>query len=445
MTWRIVAALSALALLLAACGSDSDTSDSSPEPPTAETSSPSPSEEETPPPTTTATPSASAAEESDEEPAEPLTSSDRGVSPETIRLGLAITDVSDFANVGAIEPRFQAAVSALNDAGGVNGRRVELVVEEWPLGDVVGLSTSCTVLTEDNEVFIVLGWATAVDLSCYTDIHEHIVINSFDTPAEIDPLLFTVLADPVETMLSNLDLIEAELAGSRVAIHAADGFDTAFPEARAAVESLGGEVVVETTGSSVESRADELTINEESDIFVERWSADGAEYVLNLGGGQATLGALDRVGSEITMIGYNSNVQSLGALGTDIAAVDLLVIASPTVNDDADAGLYGISACIETIEMATGDDILTRPGEDDEAGLASTVAACAVVDAFAAIATAAGAELTRTGFLDAMEPLGQFVMTGAQSASLGPTKHHAANSAALLYVYDAGLGDFVSR
>ena len=99
---------------------------------------------------------------------------------------------------------------------------------------------------------------------------------------------------------------------------------------------MGGEVVVETTGSSVESRADELTINEESDIFVERWSADGAEYVLNLGGGQATLGALDRVGSEITMIGYNSNVQSLGALGTDIAAVDLLVITSPTVNDDAD-------------------------------------------------------------------------------------------------------------
>ena len=434
-------------LVLASCGSSEG--DSSGAGSTTSTS------EETPdgaadatttvPQTAEPTTSTTAAGNEDQAAGEGLTATDRGVTADAIRLGLALTDVSQFANVGEVVPRFEAAVAAANDAGGVNGRSIELVIEEWSLADPAALSASCTSLTEDHELFLVLAWATNSDLTCYTDIHEHIVINSFDLPVEPDPLLFTVLGDPVTTMLGGLGLLEAELSGAKVAIQAADGYRDAIGDAKAALDGVGAEVVSETIGSPVESQSDQLAIETESDIYHERWVADGAEFVLTLGSGQATLGALERAGSDLTMIGSNNNVQAMSALGNDLGAVSLLVIAAPTVNDDAEAGLWGIPECVERIESATGQEILIRPGDADERGLVSTVRACAVVDTFVAIAEGAGADLTQESFLAAMETVGEFTMTGAESGSLGSDKHHAANSSAAVYVYDEAAADFVLR
>lgn len=441
MSRRLLPVLSAGLLLLAACGSSEDGTASgespAPEgpPPTESTSESTSTTSSTPDPSPTAV----------EVEATELTATDRGVEAGVIRLGLALTDVSQFANVGDVRARFEAVTAAVNAAGGVGGRLLELVIEEWSLTDPAALSASCTALTEDNDVFLVLAWATNSDLTCYTSLQEHIVINSFDLPADFDPLLFTVLADAVATMLENLDLLAPELEGAKVAIHSADGYQDLVGTARSELEALGAEVVVETQGSPVESQADQLAIEAETDIYLERWDADGATFVLNLGGGQAVLGALERGGSDITMIGSNNNVQTMSAFVSDLASVNLLVIASPTVNDDAEAGLYGIPECIATIEDATGQEILIRPEEGDERGLVSTVRACSVLDTFVAIATEAGADLTEESFLAAMETLGEYQMTGAESGSLGADKHHAANSAAEVYVYDPDVGDFVRR
>ena len=161
--WLAIGA--ALALLAAACGDDSATDDADPV-----TTDPAPSSSTPDDVTPDDDP------EPDDTPDEPAPE----VPAEPIVLGVAVSDVSQFAMTGPIAPRYQALADAANEAGGVAGRQVELIVQEWSLADTAGADAACIALTEDNDVFLVLGFMVPnfSDATCYTDRNDTIVLNA---------------------------------------------------------------------------------------------------------------------------------------------------------------------------------------------------------------------------------------------------------------------------
>ncbi|MDH4172071.1 MAG: hypothetical protein OEW42_21005, partial [Acidimicrobiia bacterium] len=93
-----------------------------------------------------------------------LTASSRGVTADTIRVGISMLDFAylvenNFSPQGWGDQQgvWQAYIDDLNARGGINGRMVEPVFTFYnPIGNTEA-DQACLEMTEDNEVFAVLG------------------------------------------------------------------------------------------------------------------------------------------------------------------------------------------------------------------------------------------------------------------------------------------------
>ena len=392
------------------------------------------------------------AEESDEDEEEvvELTATARGVTADTITLGVAITDVTVFADVGDILARYQPLVDATNAAGGINGRQVEIITEQWDILDSVAFEAACVALTEDNEVFLVLGFMPAGwgSIFCYIDLNETIVINTSDLDQQdldmSDGRLITTRPYQFGSLLAGLELLRPELEGARVVIYGAS-VDGRIETAEELLRSFGAEIV-EVTRQQVGGE-DLIAAEAEIDIHVERWRTRNPDWIINVDGAVAgSLQGLVRAGlTDWNIVTPANDAPSNNAMGADLSLFsNLIATGEPGAEELAAQGLYGIPECFDIINAATGQSLGTSgKAEDAQAGTAIEV--CAAWDVFVALATAAGPNLTPESFLQAGYNLGTFPMTGSPSGSLAPDKPWVSNAQPALFVYDAELDAFVPR
>ena len=388
-------------------------------------------------------------DEAEEEVVE-LTATARGVTADTITLGVAITDVTVFADVGDILARYQPLVDATNAAGGINGRQVEIITEQWDILDSVAFEAACVALTEDNEVFLVLGFMPAGwgSIFCYTDINETIVINTSDLDQQdlemSDGRLVTTRPYQFGSLLAGLELLRPELEGARVVIYGAS-VDGRIETAEELLRSFGAEIV-EVTRQQVGGE-DLIAAEAEIDIHVERWRTRSPDWIINVDGAVAgSLQGLERAGlTDWNIVTPANDAPSNNAMGADLSVFsNLIATGEPGAEELAAQGLYGIPECFEIINAATGQGLGTSDkAEDAQAGTAIEV--CAAWDVFVALATAAGPNLTPESFLQAGYNLGTFPMTGSPSGSLAPEKPWVSNAQPALFVYDTELDAFVPR
>ncbi len=379
-----------------------------------------------------------------------LTATARGVTADTITLGVAITDVTVFAEVGDILARYQPLVDATNAVGGINGRRVEIITEQWDILDQTAFEAACVALTEDNKVFLVLGFLPAGwgNMFCYTDLNETIVINTADLDQQdlevSDGRLITTRPYQFGSLLAGLELLRPELEGARVVIYGAS-VDGRIEMAEEVLRGFGAEIL-EVTRQQIGGE-DLIAAESEIGIHVERWRTHDPEWIINVDGAVAgVLHGLERAGqTDWNIVTPANDVATNTALGADLSVFsNLIATGEPGVDELAAQGLYGIPECFEIINEATGQGLGTSTeGEDAEAGTAVEV--CASWDVFVALATAAGPELTPESFLQAGYDLGQFPMTGSPSGSLTPDKPWVSNAQPALFVYNAELDAFVPR
>lgn len=379
-----------------------------------------------------------------------LTATARGVTADTITLGVAIMDVTVFAEVGDILARYQPLVDATNAAGGINGRRVEIITEQWDILDQVAFEAACVALTEDNEVFLVLGFMPSGwgNMFCYTDINETIVINTADLDQQdiedSDGRLITTRPYQFGSLLAGLELLRPELEGARVVIYGAS-VDGRVEIAEELLRGFGAEIL-EVTRQQIGGE-DLITAEAEIEIHVERWRTRDPEWIINVDGAVAgILPGLERAGlTDWHIVSPANDVATNTALGADLSLFpNLIATGEPGVDELVAEGLYGIPECFGIINEATGQGLgSSTEGEDAEAGTAVEV--CASWDIFVALATAAGPELTPESFLQAGYDLGPFPMTGSPGGNLTPGKPWVSNAQPALFVYDAELDAFVPR
>src|SRR3954447_25541078 len=112
-----------------------------------------------------------------------LTASARGVTADKIKIGFSYIDLETLAKSGIIKidngpygEIMQVLVDDVNAHGGINGRKLQLVNAKYsPIGNTEQLG-ACTKLTEDDQVFAVLGGLLDTNNLCITQQHSTILV-----------------------------------------------------------------------------------------------------------------------------------------------------------------------------------------------------------------------------------------------------------------------------
>ena len=106
-----------------------------------------------------ATPQTNAPSTPSNTPSGPLTASDRGVTADTIKLGVIMPDLGGLSALGVEfgaddqEGKAQSAIDTINAAGGIFGRKIKPVFRYIDVIDQNKMRQGCLELANDAEVF----------------------------------------------------------------------------------------------------------------------------------------------------------------------------------------------------------------------------------------------------------------------------------------------------
>ena len=333
----------------------------------------------------------------------PLTASDRGVTETTILLGVPAIDVATLIDLGILgesgldeRAAWESAAANVNERGGVHGRMLELVfVNYLPLGQAQA-DAACVELVEDNEVFAALGTLLVPEgVLCYTELNgtPFVGISGSLTDETLERSVEVALStDPSVSDLHRamFDYAESEGVLERpVAVHGQD--QRTVERAVRELGARGADVVSITTVSApatdVQARVAEFEV-----IFA-RWRSDGAEAVINVGTSLDLVAAMGRQEFYIDVFGSEGGAQSYQAdEEREFEAMrHLTMVAGAAPVGD---GHEPTRRCEQAWDRRHPDLLLTDTPEQQF----PVTATCAAIEMFAAVAEAAGPELTHESF-----------------------------------------------
>lgn len=383
-----------------------------------------------------------------------LTATDTGVTESVIRVGVVFPDTAMLArDPGDLEAKFRTIVDAINAAGGINGRTIELHFRAVnPIDDSL-FEAACIELVEDLEVFAAIGLFPRSTADCYPRLNDTIAISTFTITEEqmagYTAPGITIAAHPSRLVGARIEALIDEGAlspGKKVALHGTDAARADHEVYLAALDKAGVDVVVDTIGLA--DGQDQLALTDEMQGFTENWISSGAEAVISS----------NAIVSQALLIAYNNSSIDLPMLlpegtgvppallqdqmGLDLSPFELAVAlvggADQATKYETDTD--GVGDCVDRFEAASGEEVAL---DESRNNLAPTIAACQVFDIFVQVAAAAGADLTTESFREAAEAFGPIEVTDLGSASLGPDKFDLDDSVGVVGTFDAARVQFV--
>ena len=477
---RLLGVFIALSILVTACGddSDSDSADEAPvEQPTAAPAAPEPTDEEEPAPAPEPAeeeepaaapepaeeeePSAAPEPAEEEEPAatpeptpEPLTASFRGVTESEIRIGVTSLDAEMFGfDQGDLAAKWQVAVDAVNAAGGINGRMLVPFIEVIQVIGSVEAEAACVKFVEDEMVFAFVGWLREDNELCYTELNDTIAVNSNDvSPDAISRSNGMLFATEATTLGIELNMIAAAAAegvldGKSIHVTTLVTGESLTDPIVAALEAGGAAISSITVVTEV---GDVSAAEAEHDIIVQRIADEDPDLVYAVESPELMAAALLRAGIDIPMISSEASGEEYLNFGVDPSAIQIHVYAQAPLRYIYEQGDPLLEECVENYNNAqiTDEDgnveVVNVTEDPSLPGNFSLVArACQAVQLFAAIATAAGPNLTNETFLEAAASLGAIDLPGMTAASVYEGKTGADDTPMLKAVWDPDEEEFV--
>ena len=311
---------------------------------------------------------------------EPRTASWRGVTEDTITVGVSMLDFALLKEInlspagwGDQQGIWEALVANLNANGGINGRTVEAVYEFYSPIDPVDAERVCTALTEDNETFAVLGGfvgplAGTAD-PCIAGLNDTILVGGEINAAELaqtsapwyhpEPTVEAATENLLGLLIETGRLTE----GMSVYVIAGRAAEATVDPVIDALEARGADVV----GSSIIEANDGETLaqNQQLEVILERFRQSGAEAIMINGNPAASIRGIGLAGLNGTIPVWTNNSGGLNNLGdtiTDKSIADgVLTALGPTDNEIYADPLYQ-SVCHDVIAAAMPDADLRQAG-----------------------------------------------------------------------------------
>lgn len=454
---RLLAALLALALIAAACGGDDDAAsdDGSTEP--SPTATPEPEPEPEPEPADDGADDGAAdgdvGDDDGDDAGEEivLTDSFRGVTAETITIGHTAIDFEtlnesfglDLAFVSFI-PTMDAAVEFYNSQGGVLGRQIEVIHEEYlPVGGATA-EAACLSLTEDNEIFAVVGGfqgpgAEAIN-ECIVNLHETILVGSAPTAEQIASTSSRWISQEMSLDRRNAAFVNLlassgtlDELGPFMVIGSNPSEQFVVDEMADALRAAGSDVTLSTT---ITTTGDSQATRAEVDVLIERAATDGADTIVLLGEGEDRNIAFFESAPQFTYLVPNGDrVTDWQAIPPEGLQEGTRVLSSAAdIRPGVDPAL---DECVDAVGEALGVEVkhASELAEGEDNYYSGTENACVRISMFVQIAEAAGPDLTTESFVAALDNVPDLDIPGYQFFSLSSDKPDA-NDQLKLTEYD---------
>lgn len=382
--------------------------------------------------------------EPDDDPVE-LTASFRGVTEDVIRVGVVAIDFDRLAeagvqiNTGDAGAVYTAALEAINDRGGIHGRQLEITTETYlPIGNTEA-DEACVRLTEDVEVFMVVGAIRLDQVLCYTETNDTAAITiSQQNQQRIDRSTAPYVSVRGRTDTRSVEWVDAMAAagvfdGETVGVLGlTDADEELFNETVAALRAAGIDPVEGLVGAN----GGDVVANQAAvEVILEKFRSEGVTVTVHA---SPTVGGLEsaaRVGYETTWLANPAiGANALTSGGVDLSYVDAMLSLLPTpvgtVDQPAMADDPAVAECVATIEGRT-DELVDFALDAEVGNVNLAINACGAATILELALTAAGPDLTNESLAAALAGLGEFEMAGFPSASLGPDDHAAAGAGEL--------------
>ena len=375
-----------------------------------------------------------------EEPAEVPLDLGPGVTDDTITLGYTYLDFDAVRerglidlNWGPMDEHAQVLVDHINANGGIGGRSIELLTRALDPVDPASAQTACLELTEDNEVFAVLGTLRRDEVLCYTEQHETIAIANADmTQERIDRANAPYAVVSATRERSSAAFVEEAIAqglfeGKTVAVLSIDAHDAANDVVIPGLTAVGVDVELDVLiqgDGSVGGAAAELTPN------IESMRSRNIDTVVIVGDTNIPVNTFIGEGYFPTLF-----ITDQGAAQTTAGRADMTLFPAVYTFGGPTAGSPASfeeplmqEECIAPWNELNPDRAAIIPsavpaGEPSH-GVGLRVA-CRVLVLFSAIAEAAGPNLNNETFGAALEELGEVAVPGTGVGTVGNGKYDA--------------------
>ena len=429
----------ALALIATAC-SDDATDDAAPD----TTTTAAPDDEPTESTTTT---------EAAPEPTEELTASFRGVTPETIKVGVTDPDWDALQAVGVpnyqgeTEIAFQPFFDIINANGGIYGRLIEPVYVEFDYTSPTTQEEACVKLTEDEEVFIVLYGLLGENNLCLTALHDTMVMTRFFQTPELREASGDTLWLQLNTADDGGVMIGAVAGSGRL-----DGKNIAVMTSPATtLESVGDDLA-----QSLVDRGFQATSVRLPDVGTDALAREGAfatasqsmlangiDLVFDLTGGANAPEVMAQNG--FTPEWVVSSLEATLAATIDKSTMDGAItvgpIAEPAVFEDPEFWETCMQVVLDAHPELEPEFAYLPTGEQQAAGepdwLNPIMHACNYTNLLKLIGEIAGADLTNDSFKAALDELGPVELYGLGQGSFDSESKWDGLDEFYLQVYDA--------
>ncbi len=378
-----------------------------------------------------------------------------GVTDDAIKVGIPYLDLEAIQEIvdldqGDFRASYQALIDQINDAGGIHGRMIEPVYAPINPADPTSAEQECVRLTEDEDVFVAVGYFQDDGVLCPVADHATAVIGGNVTGARYEQAeapWFTV--DPGED--EEVEAVRALAEGGELdgnlgvfasILNEADLNDVYLP----LLDELGIDVV---DSAVLDAPFDDATAqNQATAVIAERFRSQDIDTVLAIGTSALPLA------NGLTPLDYRpllraTNNTALGAYAyganPDFDLIDPAIVGGA---DNARFDEPGMQECLATLVDAGVEPEFVDPADiplGERTPYNAALAACRHIPLLQAILEAAGPELDYASFEQAGRSLEGLQLPGTdEPLDYGPYPANDGNPPMVLQTFDRDLNSFVA-
>jgi ABC-type branched-subunit amino acid transport system substrate-binding protein len=368
---------------------------------------------------------------------------DGAVTKNDITIGVTYVDLAPVRargidlDHGNYEKSFQAVVDDLNANGGIDGRKLKIVLAPVdPIGTTGG-QEACVKLTEDQKVFAVVGFFLNDAPLCYLEQHSTPVVGGTITSEYLArakaPWYTLEPGDAATAQVVDALAQEGVFKKGKVGIitQAAEKplLDNVVLPALKRNKVSGSSAIIDAPAS------DTVAAQAQADTIIQRFKSDGIKTILSVGNAIVATGRGVAKDSSYRPR-LVSTLQNTMAAYTLDPSNDLSVMENAiTGNVAVDFNDPALKKCHEVVMKATGQPIIENPAPGQFSAAGSANAACRYIGLFAALAKASGKNLTTATFRKAAQKAGTIEVPGSGAMTYDPKTHSFAQPV-FLYRYD---------
>ena len=368
---------------------------------------------------------------------------DSAVTKDQIKIGITYVDTASLKSRGInldhgdYEKSYNAVINDLNAKGGINGRKIVPVFAPVnPIGTDPA-QVACVKLTEDEKVFAAVGFFLNDGPLCYLEQHTTPVVGGTITSEYLGrakaPWYTLEAGDTASAQVVDALAAEGVFKKGKVGVISHSQEKPLLDNVVLPALKRNG---VKVTSAIIDAPAsDTVAAQAQADTIIQRFESDGIKTILAAGNAivAAGRGVAKTADYRPRLV---STLQNTMAAYVNDKSNDLSVMENAiTGNVAEDFNNPELQKCYDLVEKATGATIIETPPPGTVSHVTSASSACRYIGLFAALATAAGKNLTTATFGKAAQKAGSINVPGYGPMAYD-AKTHTFAEPVFLYRFD---------